>query len=208
MSNLFSWAYFLADSSLDSIDPEVRVNRYEVTRIVPVIGEAALPSLKSLTRIESARRPLPVDALPPHLLSGVTQHLQYTDAEQRRELLRGAAVELPPSPDTVTVVIPIRKSDAWWSLATDQRIAHFQRSQNREGHTAIGLRHVSRIFRRLYHSRYLESAPAFDFVTYFEFKEEHTPDFLDLLRSLRDVDQNPEWGFVDAEVELWMRKVA
>jgi hypothetical protein len=138
---------------------------------------------------------------------GVTQHLQYTTDLQRNELDRQSRSELSPSENTIAVLIPIRKSGEWWELSQDQRQAHFQRA-DKEGHTEIGLRYVDRIFRKLYHSRYLDPNANYDFLTYFEFYNRHANDFRKLLMELRNASGNPEWNYVDLEYEIWMNKVA
>lgn len=204
---MITWSYFLPRPNWNPPDPLLRLNTYQITRLTPIRGNVSLTVPQHLLRIESSRRLTAADPMPPLLFSGVTQHLQYTDAPQRRDLQTDAAKELPPSPQTITVIIPIRKSAAWWDLAQDERNAFFRKSAACEGHTSIGLKYAQRIFRRLYHCRYLESAPAFDFITYFEFPEELTDDFIHLVRMLRDVNQNPEWAYVDAEAEIWARKV-
>jgi hypothetical protein len=59
----------------------------------------------------------------------------------------------------------------------------------------------------LLHARYLEScAGRYDFLTYFEFPEDESATFLELLKKLRDERLNPEWRFVDVEQEIWLRK--
>jgi hypothetical protein len=138
---------------------------------------------------------------------GVTQHLHYTTDAERQELDRHSRSELPPSENTIAVLIPIRKSGEWWELSQDQRQAYFQKAVN-EGHTAIGLRYVDRVFRKLYHSRYLGPTANYDFLTYFEFYYEHSDDFRKLLMELRNATRNPEWNYVNLEFEIWMNKVA
>ncbi len=137
---------------------------------------------------------------------GVTQNLHYTSDAQRQELKRSRA-ELEPSDQTTAVLIPIRKSEEWWKLAQDQRQAYFQRTDKHEGHTAIGLPYVDRIFRKLYHSRYLNAVLGYDFLTYFEFEDAYAQDFRALLAELRDTAVNPEWSYVNREFEIWMTKI-
>ncbi len=72
--------------------------------------------------------------------------------------------------------------------------------------TAIGLRYADRIYRKLYHSRYIHPPQGFDFLTYFEFPEDLAEDFRALLSNLRDPELNPEWAFVKREIEIWLRK--
>jgi hypothetical protein len=134
-------------------------------------------------------------------LSGVTQHVAYTGATERRAL---AEASTGPR-GTRAVMIAVAKSEAWWNLAQDQRHAHFRTRGGREGHTAIGLPFVDRIHRRLYHARYLPGS-TWDFLTYFEFQREHARDFRALLAALRDPERNPEWTYVDREWEVWMTR--
>jgi hypothetical protein len=102
-------------------------------------------------------------------------------------------------------MIPIRKSAAWWALGQDERQAHFTPGR-RPGHTALGRGFAGRIYRRLYHARYLPGS-SWDFLTYFEFPEAESGTFRELLALLRDPEQNPEWSYVEREHELWLRKL-
>jgi hypothetical protein len=65
-------------------------------------------------------------------LSGVTQHLHYTSHAQRAHLVAISAKEFPASKRTRAVLIPIRKSNAWWNLAQDARAEFFARSATSE----------------------------------------------------------------------------
>ena len=96
------------------------------------------------------------------------------------------------------VLIPIRKSAAWWALAQDERRAIYE---ERSKHTSIGLEYLPRIARRLHHSRDLDEP--FDFLTWFEFAPEHEPAFVELLGRMR---QSEEWRYVEREVEVWVRR--
>jgi len=145
--------------------------------------------------------------LPLKQFYGVVQHSHYTSDQQRELLDRISLPELAASRNTIAVLIPIRKSEEWWSLSQDQRQAYFRRTQSWDGHTAIGLGFADRIFRRLYHSRYLGMRLDYDFLTYFEFEEKYRRDFRALLSELRDTRLNPEWKFVDKEFEVWMTKI-
>ena len=218
-----TWVHFLAGANETTLRPLTtgrggRLSRYRVQEVVPVRGEA-LASLGqgwSVVRIEtSVPISLPEESLSPSGSSvvrfhGVTQHLQYTSDAQRQELDRRSISELEPSNHTTAVLIPIGKSEEWWKLAYDQRQPHFQKTEACEGHTAIGLNYVDRVFRKLYHSRYLNAANAalsYDFVTYFEFKDAYEKDFRTLLAELRDTRGNPEWAYVNLEYEIWMTKI-
>jgi chlorite dismutase len=53
---------------------------------------------------------------------------------------------------TLAALIPIRKTDAWWTLAQDERRLIFE-EQSR--HIAIGLEYLPGVARRLHHCREL-----------------------------------------------------
>lgn len=139
-------------------------------------------------------------ALPEAPFIGSTQHLVYTGAAERAELTQLSRGSTGP----IAVLIPICKSAAWWALGQDERQAHFTRGRQ-PGHTALGRPFAARIYRRLYHARYLPRS-SWDFLTYFEFPESERQAFLELLGLLRDPEQNAEWRFVERELEIWLRK--
>lgn len=188
------------------------LSRYRIRKVVPVKGEvpSSLAQFSNAVCIEaSAPLSFPEDSLFPIRSSliqfqGVTQHLQYTDDIQLQELNRRSISELEPSNHTTAVLIPIGKSEDWWKLAQNQRQAHFQKTGVSEGHTAIGLKYMDRIFRKLYHSRCLNAGFSYDFLAYFEFKDVYEKDFSTLLAELRDTK---EWTFVNFELEIWMEKI-
>jgi len=128
-------------------------------------------------------------------LRGVVQHLHYTTLEERTDLTARSRAELAPG--ATAVLIPIRKSAAWWAMAHDQRGEHFHKR-----HTPVGAPYVERVFRKLYHARYLGSP--YDFLTYFEFVPEDADYFRQLLAELR---ATPEWEHVEHEHEVWMTKL-
>ena len=134
-------------------------------------------------------------------LAGVMQHVLYTDAAARRDLAAVSAGESGPS----AVLIPIAKSSAWWAMAQDERSRCFHGASQAKGHYAIGAAYAGQIFRRLYHARYLPGAE-WDFLTYFEFPRERAGLFRQLLSELRDPELNPEWSFVERELEIWLLK--
>jgi chlorite dismutase len=178
---------------------DARVTGYEVDRVRAVFG--ALPSGieagRRLWRVESAGR-LPVPDAP---FIGATTHVVYTDSATRSELAQISAAESGP----VAVLIPIRKNAEWWALAREQRQAYVMDGAP-NGHIAIGRRYAARIYRRLYQARYLPGSE-WDFLTYFEFPPGEIQAFSELVAELRDPDRNPEWAFVDREVEIWMTRL-
>jgi hypothetical protein len=171
--------------------------RYRVERAAAVRG-AEVSSIEPgqlWWRLESGGN-LAVPSAP---FVGSTQHVVYTGAAERSDLTRVSTGPLGPC----AVLIPIRKSAAWWALAQDERQAMLAGGA-RSGHIPIGRPFAARIYRRLYHARYLPGSE-WDFLTYFEFPESSTGTFRELLAMLRDPAQNPEWAYVDRELEIWMR---
>lgn len=188
---------------------EVRTNRYRIHEVLRVTGEvpAALGQVEGWQMVRGMRNgPLEIpQAAGAVSFGGTIQHLHYTTAEQRRELLSQSRQAPPPGEDTMAVVIPIRKSKAWWDLAQDERQAHFRKGDR---HTTIGLGYVDRIFRTLFHSRYLGAPSPYDFITYFEFERRYAGAFQELCAELRNPAKNPEWAYVDLEFEIWTTKYA
>jgi len=179
--------------------PDVRVNGYRVDRIQTVVGPA-VPDVAAggrLWRLEAPGR-LPLPEAP---FIGATSHVLYTDSSTRAELTRISRGESGP----VAVLIPIRKTSAWWALGSEERQAYVMQGSP-HGHAAIGRRYADRIYRRLYQARYLPGSQ-WDFLTYFEFPASETGTFRELLSELRSTDHNPEWAFVDRETEIWMTRL-
>jgi len=204
-----NWVYFLnsaAEELRHSAQISARRTHYVVESSVVVRGEsvASMVAGAELTRLFCDS---PIAGLNDVLLAGSSQHLQYANAAQRDHLAAVSAKEFSAGATTRAVIIPIRKNAAWWRLAHDERLAFFNPSPGKEGHTTIGERYAGRIFRQLLHARYDAAKPPYDFVTYFEFNEADTSAFTALLGELRDETLNPEWRYVEMEQEFWLRKV-
>lgn len=203
MENAGTWAAFIATRNPRG-DPDLpaggRLDRYRVDEVRVLKGDGpAIDAGWQMARVESSKPigPLFWD----RRLEGVTAHLEYTSAAEKSELARISTGERTPR----AVLIPITKSAAWWAMAQDERQAHFRKRATLEGHTAIGQKYSDRIYRKLYHSRYLPGS-GWDFLTYFEFADAHADDFRALLAALRDTAANPEWGFVERESEIWLTR--
>jgi len=212
----YVWVRFVVAPSEMVLKPFLKgvgtVTHYTIRQVVPVQGMAHnLPRGWSVVRLDSPRPPRPGVRGPKNVqvkqFYGVEQPSHYTSNQHRELLDRISLPELTASENTIGVLIPIHKSEKWWRLAQDQRQAYFDKTESWEGHTAIGLKFADRIFRRLYHSRYLGMQLDYDFLTYFEFEEKYQRDFRALLSQLRDTKLNPEWKFVDEEFEVWMTKI-
>jgi chlorite dismutase len=126
-------------------------------------------------------------------LRGVVSHPRYSTAGELKELA-GVQAGLGRSEATCAALIPIRKSEAWWSMAQDERRAIFE---ERSRHIALSMKYLPAVARRLHHARDL--GELFDFLTWFEFAPEHEAAFDELLVELR---ASEEWKYVEREVEI------
>jgi hypothetical protein len=169
---------------------------WHVDRLAAVVGPS-LPSCTHLQVLEGSllARPEPGYAF---CLRGTTGHVRYVEAAEKAQL---AAVTpaLGRASAKCAALIPIRKSEAWWDLAQDERRAILEA---RSRHVAIGLGYLPAVARRLYHAR--ELGEAFDFLTWFEFAPEHAALFEDLVGTLRSTE---EWSYVEREVDLRLTRV-
>ncbi len=192
--------------------PDTRQGRYRaVMSIVPVtfaggdegtwrvrsvegVTGTSLPEVERLAVLENTRTSPPRAAWS---LVGVVGHERYVEAREHVDLAaRSPALGHPEA--TRAALIPIRKSDAWWTLSQDHRRAIFQ---ERSRHISIGLEFVPAVARRLHHSRDL--GEPFDFLTWFEFAPADETAFDELVATLRATH---EWRFVDREVDIRLER--
>ncbi len=166
---------------------------WHVTRQSAVVG-ASIALFPALTIAEGT-----LTSQPPAnwLIKGVRSNMRYTHQAEAKALVSQQA-PLGRAAATCAALIPIKKSDAWWALAQDERRSLFE-EQSR--HIAIGMDYLPAIARRLYHSRDL--GQEFDFLTWFEFAPEHTQRFDNLLVALRNT---AEWTHVVREVDIRLVK--
>jgi chlorite dismutase len=131
-------------------------------------------------------------------LRGFSSNIRYAQKVEKEKLL---AVQqgLGRSESTCAALIPIRKNEAWWNLAQDERRAIFEEQSH---HTAIGLHYLPAIARKLYHCR--DIGEPFDFLTWFEYAPSHGNAFEDLVGKLRETE---EWKYVDREIDIRLIRV-
>ncbi|MFC7483870.1 chlorite dismutase family protein [Luedemannella flava] len=161
---------------------------WRIDSVRPVVGEV-LPIAVALSVSEGAT------AAEPGVwsLRGTMSNLRYTTVAERTALV-ARQEGLGRAPSTRAALIPIRKTQAWWDLAQDERREILE---ERSRHIAIGLRYLPAVARRLHHSRDL--GEPFDFLTWFEFAPAEADAFEELVASLR---ATPEWAYVDREVDV------
>ncbi len=131
-------------------------------------------------------------------LRGFSSNIRYANKSEKERLV---AVQqgLGRPEATCAALIPIRKSEAWWLLAQDERRAIFEEQSH---HTAIGLQYLPAIARKLYHCR--DIGEPFDFLTWFEYAPAHAQAFEDLVGKLRETQ---EWKYVDREIDIRLMRI-
>lgn len=164
--------------------------QWQIENILTVTGES-LPFAKRL-HVEGSLSG-PKSATPVWTLRGCASHQRYTELPEKEQM-----VSVQPSlgriEATRAAMIPIRKSEAWWDLAQDERRAIFE---SKSHHIAACMKYMPAVARRLYHSRDL--GEPFDFVTWFEFAPQNASLFEDLLATLRATE---EWRYVEREIDV------
>jgi hypothetical protein len=128
-------------------------------------------------------------------LRGVATNDRYTTAAEKAELVRRQA---PIGRDEATraALILLRKTDAWWALAQDDRRAILEEQSH---HIAIGLRYLPAVARRLLHCRDMGTDEPFDFLGFLDFAPGDEGAFDDMLGQLR---ATREWTFFDREIDI------
>jgi len=164
---------------------------WRIERIAQVSGEP-LPAAARLAVAEGAAAAHPGDGAA-WVLRGVTSNERYVTRREHDEL---AARQQPlgRAGSTRAALIPIKKSEAWWELAQDERRRIFEETSR---HVASGLDYLPAVARRLHHGRDL--GEPFDFLTWFEFAPEEAARFEELVRRLRETE---EWSYVEREVDV------
>ena len=173
---------------------------WHIERIAPYLGEALAPAAFLAMEEREAHdvRHAPASE-PPWSLRGFTSNRRYTNHEEKNALVAVQA-GLGRAEATCAALIPIKKSEAWWELAQDERRKIFEEDSH---HIAIGMRALPDIARRLYHSRDL--GEPFDFLTWFEFAPSASAQFEELVLALR---ATAEWRYVEREVDVRLTRVA
>ena len=127
------------------------------------------------------------------VLRGVTSNERYVTRAER-DALAARQEPLGRAAATRAALIPIRKSQAWWALAQDERRAVLEQ---RSRHIATGLEYLPAVARRLHHGRDL--GEPYDFLTWFEFAPGQAARFEELVGRLR---ASEEWDHVEREVDI------
>jgi chlorite dismutase len=120
-------------------------------------------------------------------LVGITKPLNYITKEKSATLNAGlSSASYSGDAPRYSIVVPIKKSAAWWNLSDEQRLKEM------ESHTHPTLQYLGNVKRKLYHSTGLDDT---DFITYFETNDLGA--FNNLMLSLAKVPENTyhvRWG--------------
>ena len=162
---------------------------WRVLAVNPVRGEA-LPQVEKVA-VYRGSEPSPLESQ--WTLSGVISNIRYVERPEQQELtLKQAPLGRPEA--TMAALIPIRKTAAWWNLTQEERRNIFEKKSH---HIAEGVKYLPSVARQLYHSR--DIGEPFDFLTWFEYAPQHSEEFEELVRTLR---QTEEWRHVDREIDI------
>ncbi len=164
---------------------------WRIQRTVAVRGEP-LAAATHLQVHPGIREP---DASSTWCLRGAVSNERYVTLPERSALVKRQA-GLGRADAVCAALIPIRKSDAWWALAQDERRKILEEDSR---HIAIGMEYLPTIARRLHHCRDMPTDEPFDFLTWFEFAPRDEGAFNTLLERLRATH---EWNYVDREFEV------
>jgi chlorite dismutase len=130
-------------------------------------------------------------------LTGFTSNVRYAEKAEREKLI-AVQSDLGRPLATCAALIPIRKTETWWTMAQDERRKIFETKSH---HTETGLKYLPAIARKLYHCR--DIGQPFDFLTWFEYAPEDSDKFEELVKSLRETE---EWKYVDREIDIRLIK--
>jgi hypothetical protein len=142
-------------------------------------------------------------AVAPRVLSGVVRPPIYTGDAMHNFAYAHRVLQQPGAVMPHAFLIPLSKTPAWWSKDWMARHTYFlprydaAGRMTSEGHALAAAAGVPCLLRRTY-KHATEPAPpdGYDFLTYFECREEDVPTFHAVCAALRDVERNPEWAFV------------
>ena len=148
-------------------------------------------------------------------LSGVQRPRSYTSNAMTQYAYAAALAPQAGQDSPMAVVTPMNKTSTWWAMDWMHRESFFlPRYDSSEklainGHALAAEAGISAVTRRLVHAESGYGIEGnYDFVGYFEFAEDAAPVFRQVMASLRDVTQNPEWTYVKEGPEWWGKRVA
>ncbi len=222
----------LHDTTGSPSEDDLEKGCYQILRGLPEhsrsrdIEHPALLEANFLIRLESSgTEPLKryqtdlrqiVDPLgiPVESLAGVQRQRSYTSHAMTQFAYASAQAPGPGERYPLGVATPMKKTKEWWDLDWMHRESFFlprydaDENMVSKGHSLAAAAGISFITRRLMHAPDGSGQESsYDFVGYFEFDEEHVSVFKEVMATLRDVSQNPEWKYVREGPEWWGRRI-
>jgi hypothetical protein len=162
----------------------------------------------------------PIDELcgelaPARVLRGVVRPPRYTSDVIHDFAYAHRVLPQPGAAMPEAFLLPMSKTDAWWSKDRLERHGYFLPRYDDdgrmiiEGHALAARAGIPCLLRRTYrHEDCRAPAGDYDFLTYFECATADVATFHAVCGALRDVARNPEWRFV-REGPMWHgRRVA
>ena len=145
-------------------------------------------------------------------LDGAFRSPRYSSPEMMHYSNKGAPSRRSGRLSRNAIIAPMRKTPEWWEKSALERHSFFYPHVDHasatpvKGHALAAEKGISSLFRRVYHNPDGYERPGeFDFVSYFECDDESLPVFDQVMTSLRDFAQNPEWRYVE-EGPMWRGK--
>ncbi|PKQ46187.1 chlorite dismutase family protein [Confluentibacter flavum] len=163
--------------------------QWKILKMEPIVGE----TLKQAPYLKIVKSSTVKSSEGVWSLKGLISNIRYTEKEEKEKLISIQA-DLGRPEATKAALIPIKKSEVWWTLAQDERRKIFEAQSN---HTKTGLKYLPAIARKLYHCR--DIGEPFDFITFFEYAPSDSEAFEELVYSLRKTE---EWKYVDREIDI------
>ena len=145
-------------------------------------------------------------------LDGAFRSPRYSSPEMMHYSNKGAPSRRSGRLSRNAIIAPMRKTPEWWEKSALERHSFFYPHVDHasatpvKGHALAAEKGIASLFRRVYHNPDGYERPGeFDFVSYFECDDESLPVFDQVMTSLRDFAQNPEWRYVE-EGPMWRGK--
>ncbi|HKV44557.1 MAG TPA: hypothetical protein VJT32_07785 [bacterium] len=179
--------------------------------VVHVASETAGPVAQLCAELARLLGP----TIKPRVLGGVLRPMTYTGNAMHNFAYAHRVVQQPGTIMPNAFLVPMSKTSGWWEKDWMERHTYFLPRYDdsgrmlNEGHALAAAAGIACLMRRTYkHAAEPAPAGAYDFITYFECKDEDVPRFHEVCAALRDVAKNPEWQFVREGPTWHGRRVA
>jgi hypothetical protein len=161
------------------------------------LSGAPIATVQRIAMVKGMPSESPSDAA--WMFRGVATNDRYTTASEKAAL-SNLQVPIGRVSSTRAALILMRKTDAWWALAQDERRAILEEESH---HIAIGMKYLPAVSRRLLHCRDLGSDEQFDFIGFLDYAATDEPAFDEMIARLRSTR---EWSFMEREIDIRLEK--